>query len=304
MLIARKAAESCGAKLQADPACLPLGAESYFRAPDPLPFARLDEFEEYVVCGEIDLVTRTRLRLKQREGKRLVFVGKSDAPWLRFADAVYPRLCDLPEGKGRLFVYNQERLSASGALSVWKLAALDKVYPRNVMTGSMLPNLGGLIAIDPSFNLPAPADLVLAWGAGLREQDASAFRISIQLYMDDDCKADLLLPGSSYLEIDGTALGNNGAVSFFRDPAQGIQICELMKLLYELGWISPATADINHWNTLANELLDSLKSMPVKDFDFRSVDPDKLDDSLPAIKTELQLRMTALHEARKNPVTF
>jgi len=304
MLIARKAAESCGAKLQADPACLPLGAESYFRAPDPLPFARLDEFEEYVVCGEIDLVTRTRLRLKQREGKRLVFVGKSDAPWLRFADAVYPPLCDLPEGKGRLFVYNQERLSASGALSVWKLAALDKVYPRNVMTGSMLPNLGGLIAIDPSFNLPAPADLVLAWGAGLREQDASAFRISIQLYMDDDCKADLLLPGSSYLEIDGTALGNNGAVSFFRDPAQGIQICELMKLLYELGWISPATADINHWNTLANELLDSLKSMPVKDFDFRSVDPDKLDDSLPAIKTELQLRMTALHEARKNPVTF
>ncbi len=264
----------------------------------------MDEFEEYVVCGEIDLVTRTRLRLKQRIGKRLIFVGKSEAPWLRFADAVYPRLCDLPEASSRLYVYNQEQLSARDAYGVWKLAALDKVYPRNVMAGSDLPNLGGLIANEPCFNLPSTADFVIAWGTGLRDQDSSAFRTSIQLYKDDDSKADLLLPASSYLEIDGSTLGNNGAVSFFRDPAKAKHICELMKLLYELGWINPATADINHWNTLAMELLDGLKSKPVKVFDFRNVDPDKLDASPRAIKTELQSRMTALHEDRKTPVTF
>jgi hypothetical protein len=99
-------------------------------------------------------------------------------------------------------------------------------------------------------------------------------------------------------------LGNNGAVSFFRDPAKGKAISELMKLLYELGWISPATADINHWNSAATELLESLKAQPHKVFDFKSIDPDKLDGAVKSVKTELVFRMAALHEARKTPVTF
>lgn len=299
MLMAKKAAQATGATLQADPSCLHLSSSSYVQAPDPEPYKRLDEFDEYVVCGEIDLVLRTMLRMRQRKGKRLVFIGQSDAPWMRFVDARYKDLSELPAQGKQLFFYNMNRINRPEALRIWKGAAQAPDFPNNVMVSSALPNLGGLLAIEPSFEPPQPADFILSWGEELREEDSLAFKISIQHFRDNNSRADLLLPAASYLEIDGTMLGNYGAVSFFHNPARSANINEILKIFYEMNWISPALADINLWNTFADQLLEELKTRPYPPFDPYSIDPKTLDDSVKPVTSELDIRMAALFERRK-----
>ncbi|NLK50103.1 MAG: FAD-dependent oxidoreductase [Candidatus Cloacimonetes bacterium] len=300
MLIAKKAAENANAVLRADASILHLGKASYFVSPDPQPYGRLDEYDEYIVCDEVDLVLRTMLRLRQRKGKKLIFVGDSQAPWLRFVDAKYDTIEELPPGGKRLYLYNINRISTRGAWQVWKLAKDSEDFPRNIMVGTHHPNLGGLIAIEPSFAPAEPADFVMVWGAKLRDEDCLSFQVSIQHFEDDNSRADLLLPQVSYLEISASMLGNYGAVSFFHDPAKSNKLCELLKVFYELGWITPALADINPWNAMADELIEELKGKPYPVFDPDSVNPADLDNVVRPAISELDIKMAALFERRRN----
>ncbi len=304
MLMAKAVAHNISAEFAADAAYLHLGATTYLHNPDPEPYKRLDDFDEYVVCSPIDSVLRTLLRLKQRQGKKLILIGAHNAPWHKFVDETYKTVRTLPPGSNRLYLYNLDHLSASDALKVWKKARSEASYPDNVMVGSDAPNLGGLLAVKPSFEPTKKADFILSWGERLKAEDKGAFKIAISLYKDENPDADLLLPASSYLDLDGCTLGNYGIVSFFKNPAKAKYINELLKLFYEVNFMSPTLADINNWNTMANTLLDELAARRIPTFDPDYVDKATLSKLKPRKLSYLEERMLQLYETRKHPMEF
>jgi hypothetical protein len=130
------------------------------------------------------------------------------------------------------------------------------------------------------------------------------FRVEIQQFADPDSEADLLLPGPSYLEIEGTALSNNGGITRFKNPARSNLSGELLRLFYELGWISPATADINHWNDAAEQLLKAASANEPKAYDPAGIEINALRDMVLPLDNLLQQRIIMLYEKRKIPTGF
>ncbi len=304
MLIAKAVSHNIGSEFCADARYLHLGAETYMQNPDPEPYKKLDDFEEYVVCSPIDSVLRTLLRLKQRKGKKLILIGEHNAPWHKFVDETYKTIRSLPYGTDRLYIYNMDHISASDALKVWKKARTEANYPDNVMVGSDAPNLGGLIAVEPSFAPAAKADFILSWGEPFKKKDKDAFKVALCLYKDENPDADIILPASSYLDLDGCALGNYGVVSFFKNPAKSKYINELLKLFYEMDFISPTLADVNNWNTMANNLLDELIDRQIPTFDPAAIDKTAPAKIKPRKLSYLEERMQQLYETRKHPMEF
>ncbi len=68
----------------------------------------------------------------------------------------------------------------------------------------------------------------------------------------------MILPQPTYLEIDGTALANQGYITHYYNPAKSNLINQILHLFLQLGWIPPAGGDMNYWNQLAE---DSLKAV-------------------------------------------
>ncbi len=304
MLMAQAIAQNIGAEFHASDSYLHLAANTYLQHPSAEPYKQLDDFEEYVVCSPIDLVLRTMLRLRQREGKKIILIGQTSAPWHKFVDEIYPDLSLLPAGAKRLYIYNIDQIFALDALKVWQRAQNEAKYPQNLMVSSDAPNLGGLLAVNPSFDTPSKADFILSWDDLFQDTDQDAFKISINLFKDESSDADLLLPASSFLDIDGCTLGNYGAVSFFRNPAKSKHINEMMKMFYELGFISPTLADINNWNTMACQFLDQLKERDIPKFDPKTLDQAALIMIKSRKRSQLEIRMNKLFETRKHPMDF
>lgn len=304
MLMARAISHNIASEFCADESYLHLAAETYMQNPEPEPYKKLDDFDEYIVCSPIDLVLRTLLRLKQREGKKLILIGKSTQAWHKFVDESYENLEALPSGDKRLFIYNMDHIFAFDAIQIWQRAKRDIRYPHNVMVGSNTPNLGGLLAVKPSFKTTQKADFIISWCERFDAEDKDAFKISINLFKDHNTDADLILPASSYLDIDGCTLGNYGIVSFFKNPSKAKYINELMKLFYELGFMPPTLADINNWNSMAYQLLDELAARKIPAFDPASIDQTALAKQKPRKKNHLEERMDKLFETRKHPMEF
>ncbi|MDP2172314.1 MAG: FAD-dependent oxidoreductase [Candidatus Cloacimonadaceae bacterium] len=304
MLIAQKAAESCGGNLYA--AC----DYSYFSdacldiSPKDDAYEILSRFDEYIIVGDINHTLKTMLRLKQRGGKKLRVVPIGEGTVTRFADSVHSSLSAVETNDRQLFIYNQNRISEREAYKIWELASTIGSHPTNIFVTSDYPNLSGLQMIKPRFNLPSTADLVVAWGAKAQKCDNAKLCVAITQFRDDKSCADLLLPAPSYLEIDGYALANQAIITRYRNPMKSNKINELLRLFYELGWISPATADINHWNALAEEKIEKAENVKAARFDKNAVIPETLRDTAIPAASELDKRIEELYQTRFSAVKF
>ncbi|HPH61791.1 MAG TPA: hypothetical protein PLX72_09125, partial [Candidatus Syntrophosphaera sp.] len=174
----------------------------------------------------------------------------------------------------------------------------------NVLETSDYQNYRGLQLMQPDFGLPADVDFALSWGTRTINTANPGFRVEIQQFADPDSDADLLLPAPSYLEIEGTALGNNGGITRFKNPARSKLGAELLRLFYELGWISPATAEINHWNDAADQLLKTVSAAAPQAYDPALVEIANLRDVVLPLDNLLQQRVIMLYEKRKSPTGF
>ncbi len=304
MLVLQKAAQQSGAALHANPRYSIFSSEYLPWRPNLEPYAILDRFDEYVVIGEISHTLRTMLRLKQRSGGKLVSVVSCGSKPLRFADSVHSSIASLALSPRMLFIYNLNKIREQSVAKV--LNAVSAVDPSlgNVLETSDYQNYRGLQLVRPDFGLPSPADFVLNWGGKAMRAENPGFRVEIQQLADPDSEADLLLPAPSYLEIEGTALGNNGGITRFKNPARSKLSGELLRLFYELGWISPATADINHWNDAADKLLASVPDLSAKAYDPALIDIAALRDMVLPLDNLLQQRMIVLYEKRRSPTGF
>ena len=304
MLIFRRAAQNAGATLHSDPRHKVFSSKYLQMTPNPKPFALLDWFDEYVVIGEVSHTLRTMLRLKQRAGKKLSSVSFGASKPLRFADERHSSLDTLKLGSEQLFIYNLNRISERAIATV--LNAAHGIDPglSNVLETSDYVNYNGLQLIGANFGEPAKAGFVVAWGCDAKPSDKDTFKMEIRHFLDPNSRADLVLPAPSFLEIEGSALADDGGVALFKNPAKSLLMGELLRLFYSLGWISPATADINHWNEEVQRLLKTAPQAPAEKYDPRHMDINSLRDSVLSPDSLLWQHLEKFYQTRKSPVTF
>jgi formate dehydrogenase major subunit len=303
MLMVQKAAQSCSAPLYANPRYQVFSAAYLPWQPTLEPYDILDSFDEYVVAGEISHTLRTMLRLKQRNGKKLVSVVCDGSKPLKFADAVHNSLAMLTTHSRQLFIYNINKIREQNICKVLNDAWTQDPALGNVLESTDYQNYYGLKLVAPSFAYPAEAGFVLAYGCKAQQAGAGQFTVEVLQFPDPDSAADLILPMPSYLEIDGTAVATKGGITSFRNPARSALPSEILRLFYELGWISPATGDINHWNEAAAQLLKAGNPAP-QTYDPHAVDVSRLHDMILPLDTLLQQRIIAMYDKRREPTHF
>ncbi len=303
MLIARAAAVQSGTSLYA-PEQYDLFINDHLPLlPRENAYSILDNYSEYVVYGKISHTLRTMLRLRQRAGAKLILIKPEESEFNRFADLILPSLDKLSPTAEQLYIYNLNHSSEAEIVSIWNYAAKTDPGLKNVFTTSDSANYWGMLALKPSFNHPAPADLTLSWGA-YPSGEHCGFTVCVTPFRDDQAPADLLLPAPTYLDIDGHALANMGHLTTYRNPSKSMLINELMRMLYTLELISPATAEINYWNNSAEQLLESLVGTEPKPFIASAIDPATL-RKIPVEKQSPAVpRLKKLYAARKDKVSF
>ncbi len=304
MLMLKTAASNAGAKFSAS-SYRPLFTDTLIDLkPKLVAYPQLDEFEEYVVVGEISHTLRTLLRLKQLAGKKLVLVKPPDTPFSRFADSIHSKLSSVTLNPGQLFIYNVNHICEGGMYRIWTAAQEYRNDASNIMVTSDYPNYYGMLAVKPDFNLTAASDFVMAYGSGFDNAKASKFRIEVSTHLNPESLADLILPLPTYQDIEGTALANGALICRYGNPTQSDTINQLMKLFYEQNWIHPNTAEINFWNTAAEKLLTELEVYVPQTLDPGKINPDNLNQDTLTAATILTRKMDVLFESRKQEKGF
>lgn len=299
MLMLKAVANTRATKLYADPALQPIAPALLPLKPDPRAYDRLNSFTELVVIGKISHTLRTLLRLKQRQGKRLVLINPPDAGFNRFADRILKSLDELDASAGQVFIYNLNEISPRELHRLYTLALKLDPEAKNLWASSNYANYWGLLAMQPCFNLPSGAELALGWGCYPAHCAESRFSVAIQLFADDDAPVDLLLPAPSYLEIEAHTLGDMARPGAWMNPAKSMIINELMRVFYELGWIMPSTAEINHWNLVVEELMAALQSRDAAIPSLDGIDPDTLSATAASPQYIWDTKIMELYERRK-----
>lgn len=304
MLMLQRAAQSCNADLVADSRYRLFSAGVLPLQPKPVNVDILDRFTDYIVIGDISHTLRTLLRLRQRTGKRIVQVLCDGSQSYRFADAVYASLEELDTSKRQLYIYNLNRISERNIGRVLAAASIRDPWLGNVLETTDYMNYYGLLILQPVYEPPQPADFVLSWGTHSQSPADKGFRAEIAHFAASDSVADLLLPQPSYLETEGIALASNCSITRFANPTQSNLVPQILHLFLELDLIPASTADINHWNTEAETLLNTGFMAESKPYDPASVDLNQLRAEVLPLDTPLQQRINALYEMRKVPMGF
>lgn len=293
LLLAQRVAEGVKSPLYSKSTYLSFSDKYLELKPNPNAFALLEDYQEYVVVGRLNRALLSLIRLEQRKGKKLIVTlyPESD-PFYRFPDEKYMSLEELSYKEDRLFVYSQTRISESVAAEIWNINK-----GRNILHTSDYMNHRGFLALNPQLISTTKADLVLGFG-NIPAQRAD-FKVAICAYMPEGKEADLILPGNSFLDIEGVALGDNAKLSRFENPNKSVAFGELTRLLYSLGLIPASLADIPYWNYQAEELLKQLESYQPEAFE--PVALDKLRKHVVISDCPHQAIMQALYDARKTP---
>ncbi len=256
MLLLRKVAKNTKGLLASN-GYNPMFSDSLWQTyPMNKPYYQLKKYDTFVVIGEISHTLRTLIRLYQRRNKKLILVNPPESNYNRFADETYNSLKDIEIDMGMLFVYNLNHTSEADAFSIWQEAAKVNNCECNVLMTSDYPNLTGMLALDinPS---DEKADFVFSYGAYPESDNDKAFKVSVMSFFEENAPVDLLLPQPTYLEMEGTAIANAGIVTKFKNPAKSDIFNQILKLLYELEWISPNLAEPVYWNQKAEQFLQS-----------------------------------------------
>ncbi|MDD4309918.1 MAG: FAD-dependent oxidoreductase [Candidatus Cloacimonetes bacterium] len=302
MLMLKKAAENSGAGLYADSQFVSFSDAYLELQAQDNPYDVLDKYSEYIVVGELNQTLATLLRLKQREGKKLILINYPDGAYKHFADACYSRLGEVNPTAESLFIYNQNRISEALAYEVWCMASTAGQH--NILHSTDFRNHLGMLAMQPKMGTCAPADFVLCYGDYPQKAAEAKFSIAIMSFMDDNAPVDLVLPQPGYLEIDGLCIADMGHITKSSNPANSPTINELLRLFYTLGWIHPNTADLPYWNAAAQEFVAAISQNTARKFDPKQINPENLLQE-PCLKpTQLEQRIALLFEQRKDKTGF
>jgi len=301
MLMLQRVADKYETKLCANPAFAYFSDSFLSLKPESEPYKILENYDEYVVYGELNQVLSSLIRLQQRKGKKLVLVNYPESPYRRFADANYANLQEVQATQKTLFVYNQNRITEQEAYNLWCFAS--KIGTENILVSTDYRNHLGFLAMKPDFSEKV-ADFVLGWGVYPALANQAKFSIAIMNFQDETAPVDLLIPAPSFLEIEGTSLSDLAQITKSANPAKSIVINELMRLMYKLNWIHPNSAEIPFWNYEAEKLLISLQNYAPNKFEPSFIKPEDLNKGIKVIPAQAEKYIAALFELRQKPTSF
>jgi hypothetical protein len=204
------------------------------------------------------------IRLHQRKGKKLIMVNQPESGFNRFADELHDTLDTVNAEMNMLFIYNINHTSEEAAYAIWKKAEAVNTCECNVLMTSDYPNLTGMLALGITA-IDKKADFVIGYGAYPEGGNAKAFKVAVTAFFDEKAPVDLLLPQPTYLETEGTAMANAGIVAHYKNPTRSNAFHQILKAMYELGWISPAFAEPVYWNQKAEEFIKASEMLTTPD---------------------------------------
>lgn len=296
MLLADRVALSFECLLASSRDYLSFSDEYLDLRPTELAYAKLQDFNEYVVVGTLNRTLLSLIRLQQRKGKKLILVAfpESEA-FNHFADETRPNLSGFEQGGERLFIYNQNRIPENMAAEIWNLAGAA-----NILHTTDYMNHSGFLAMQPHPVKFSSVDFAIAFGTVPAAK--AGFKVAVCACQPEGKVCDLILPAANYLELEGVALGDSAKVSRFANPLKSTVFNELTRLFYRLEWISAATADMPYWNNLAEELMETLQTHAPKSFE--GVSTEGLKDVHTASDSPQEPLLENLYELRKTAVKF
>ena len=297
MLIAERVARSLKSGLRANQRYFAFSDYWLDLVPKEYAFGPLEDFSEYVVIGNLNCTLRSMIRLQQRQGKKLTLVSfPAERPFVKFADLMLPSLKELEVNENQLFIYNQNRIPECDAAKVWQLAGENK----RVLVTTDYTNHSAFLSMGVRPVRTRKVDFAICFGQ--IPASKADFKVAITPYKPEGLEADIILPSPNYLEIEGCAIGDNGEIARFANPSKSMVINELMRLLYSLNLISPATADMPYWNNLAEDLLTKMSQSEALPFDYL---PDRtLREMVVRSDAPIEKYLDSLYKLRKLPVKF
>ena len=301
MLLLKRAADKYTTVLSANPVFSAFSDSCISLRPQKEPYRILDNFQEYVVYGELNQVLATLIRLQQRKGKKLTLVNYPENPFCRFADANYANIKEVQTTEKTLFIYNQNRISEQEAYELWCFAS--EKGKDNLLVSTDYHNHPGFLAMQPNFSLTV-SDFVLGWGVYPFLSAEAKFSVAIMTFKDEKAPVDLLIPAPSYLEMEGTALSDLGQVTKSANPAKSIIINELLRMFYCLKWIHPNSAEIPFWNGEAEKFLVSLQNYVPAKFEPNAIKSAELSKTIKGIPSQVEKYIANLFEQRKIAIKF
>ncbi len=81
------------------------------------------------------------------------------------------------------------------------------------------------------------------------------FIVSINTHIDKKEPANLVIPLPSYLDIDGTAIADDGRITKFRNPNQARYFDNILSIFHNMGILTQKQANPKHWKKEVQEYL-------------------------------------------------
>jgi formate dehydrogenase major subunit len=255
-----------------------------------LSYDDLSQAEAIVIVGKISQTIKVMIRSLQRKGIKMIVLAEDNDEFNNFADELlndYPIPetldkildhyytendeeleqeeqsksstaieLDLPEKT--VFIYSRNNVNELSIWRTWMLASMvcDFKEGSGVLPTSHLNNFRGLMQYGINPGKPENSDFVILYGELPCEEQKklmknSKFIVSYNSHADDADPSHLLLPKPSYLEINGTAIANDGRISKFQNPKKSKLFDEIMDQFVTLGLLDSKHSSSKYWHKKA-----------------------------------------------------
>lgn len=277
ILMLKKAAENIGATISS------LSYKHSFadmlQASEQKTYKDLEEAENIVIVGKISQTLRTLIRTQQRQGKKLIMITDEHKDFNEFADELFDdepivnvlekileyyydneeeeeekEVINLDLPAKTLFLYSRDHITEEAIWNLWVLASIVCNFEAGsgVLPTSHFANLKGLQKMGIPAGKAAIYDFVLLYGELPCEEQKklishSKFIVSMQTHQDDYDISNMLLPIPSYLEVEGTAIANDGQVTYFKNALNSHKLQKTADMLYKAGILKKKDTSLSQY---------------------------------------------------------
>ncbi|MCD4796123.1 MAG: FAD-dependent oxidoreductase [Candidatus Cloacimonetes bacterium] len=247
----------------------------------------IDDAEVIVIAGKISHTLKTLVRAQQRKGTKLVLITNENSEYNKFADELFndesvedtlDRILENYNEEERsqgitpisleflpktLFIYSENHISEEAIWNIWTLAGLVCNFKEGsgVLPTSQYCNFIGLKRSKIEPGEPGNSDFVIFYGELPCEEQRkrtknSKFILSLNTHTDEADPSHILLPKPSYLEIEGSAIANDGRISKFRNPKKSKLFDDVLSYFKDSGLIRKEHANPEYWQDQAKKFLE------------------------------------------------
>ncbi|HHE37375.1 MAG TPA: hypothetical protein ENL20_02245 [Candidatus Cloacimonetes bacterium] len=243
----------------------------------------LEQAEAIVIIGKISHTLKILARTQQRKGKKLILITDEEKEFNKFADEqfndsgientlekiiacyyndddldedcdIHEKIDELKPPAKTLFIYNSDDLTEKSIWNIWMLSSFicDFSSGSGVLPTSNFSNMRGLREFGIKAGKPEISDFVIVYGEHLNEIqrktiEQSKFIISIKTHLEANEISDIIIPQTSYLEMEGTAIANDGRITTYKNPKNSHLFENLLATFKNIGLLNEKKVKNEFW---------------------------------------------------------